>query len=637
MNTKNALIALMLAGCTSGAGSQVEAVAAPLADQPSDAVGGGPAGGPVGTPPTLLCDYPTAFGTPQNTGLACPQVRGMKVVAQYVQDESLDGVVAEAGFGQIHEGAPLTQGDYFLVPEHHAGNPAHPATDRKNDSYSVTVRRWPLGVANRTAVNVPVTAWSAKTTWQPTDSLIGNSFGSPGGGTNGFEMGFYPAIGNGSVYLPSLAGQVTRRDLATGALQAQVNPFAGMDGFDGDPKTIGINALQVAPNGNVYYNVISYSLTDDTFDAPKRGSWLVEVHPDNTSRVIPYSKIATAAIGVPQASAFCSFDFGTNGSPAPTSSASTPPQFHCGEQIPNFNAPVAVTPAGHLITYTGGNTSDGANFLIELDASLNALRSYDTRGHVLNGCGVLLTDANDDFCSIITDNFTTHIGFDPEQNEPVKLIGTQIMDDAPFVAPNGDVGVGGYNGGFSFGGGFDARGSIVVFKSDGTLRAVNQSFGWEVTPTVWQHNGGFSYLQDNNHYSDGVLSVGQFNPNMVLESNGTPATIATANAIDFLDTNVLLDADGRRYGVNGDGHVYAFDAAGTLVDTLALRGADGAVRSVETESGHGARDRAGRLYLSYAGSVYVVDGSGTDHPVPQLAASPRALARRSFARGLARD
>src|ERR1700750_281847 len=112
-------------------------------------------GGPVGSPPIQACDYPTSFGTPQNTGLVCPSVRGMQVIARFLQDDSVDNLVAIAGFGQIHEGAVVTYGDYFAVPEHHAGNPDDP-TDRKKDSYSVTVRRYPLGVGNHAANNTPV-------------------------------------------------------------------------------------------------------------------------------------------------------------------------------------------------------------------------------------------------------------------------------------------------------------------------------------------------------------------------------------------------------------------------------------------------------------------------------------------------
>lgn len=574
----------------------------------------------VGTPATQACDYPQVFGTPAHTGLACPMIRGMRVVEKLLQDPDADAENAFSGFLQIHESAPLTFGDFVVVPTRGGFTDGF---HRETDHYGVDVYRWSKGVTNREVDNKLVLAWSAKTDWQPTDGILG-SFGTF---TNGYVMGFYPAIGNGSLYVPARSGKLNRFDLATGSLIKSINPFAGTS-FDGDERTIDINAVAVnTHNGKVYYEVIAFNAASNEFEAPVRGSWLIEVTPSNATRLVPWDQIATPAVGAPQAGDLCDFPFFVTGV-TPTSSATLPDRAACGAQRPNFNAPVAInTTNDHVVTYGSSNNADGAAMLIELDASLHPVLGVDTRGHLLNGCGVLAFDGDDSFCSIITDGFTKHVGFDPEYNRPVMLQGDEIMDNAPWIAPNGDVGVGGYNGGFSFGGGFDSRGSSLVFSSTGSIKAINMEFGWEVTPTVWPHDGTFSYVQDRNLYSNFTLGVARYSPSMKLENAGAVPLIETANAIDFLDVNTLVDRDGRRYGVNGDGRVYAFDADGNLVDSVVLPGDDGEPRSMETESGYGARDRAGRAYFSYAGSVYVIDGAGTDNPAPAIS---RSATRSTF-------
>lgn len=99
---------------------------------------------------------------------------------------------------------------------------------------------------------------------------------------------------------------------------------------------------------------------------------------------------------------------------------------------------------------------------------------------------------------------------DPSFNGPIRFRGPDLMDSAPSIAPNGARSICGYDGGFSFGGGYDARGACVAFGANGSYKAKNEEFGWEVTDTAWAHAGGFSYLQDRQFYSDLVLGLGQY-------------------------------------------------------------------------------------------------------------------------------
>jgi DUF4097 and DUF4098 domain-containing protein YvlB len=90
--------------------------------------------------------------------------------------------------------------------------------------------------------------------------------------------------------------------------------------------------------------------------------------------------------------------------------------------------------------------------------------------------------------------------------------------------------------------------------------------------------------------------------------------------------------------VYSDGTLYKFDAAGRAVDSVALTNADGSPRVMESQQAIHARDAAGRLYVSYAGNVYVVAGGGTVKlPVPPTvgvtAAALVGKAVRSASRG----
>lgn len=565
-----------------------------------------------------VCDYPQAFGTSTHTGIACPEQHGLRVVATVVQDPDADAENAAGGFLQIHEGAPLTSGDWVVVPSKSGFKNRF---DRRPEVWALQALRWNPSVSAPGATLVPV--WSTPSTWKPVDAVI-DAFTY----TSLYVQGFYPLIANNSVYMPAVHGQVDRVNLNTGEVIATIDPLAGT-AFSGDRFTLTVNALSADRAGNVYYAVVAFPIPFANKGVPPRGSWLVKVRPDNSTQIAAWETgIATPAVGIPGRNDLCEYPFGTGGTPFATGPNSRAPQFPCGPQRPSFNAPLAISEdGGTLVAYTAANNAQGAAFLVQIDAlTLQPLRASDTRGHLLHGCGVRLSLSRHD-CDVITAHGTVNIGNDPDFNGPPRLRGPDIMDNAPTIAPDGSMTIGGYDGGFSFGGDYDARGASFAFRRDGSFLAKNEEFAWEVTPSVLTHaDGTYSYLQDRQLYSDvfdgddTALSVASYSPSFALESIGTIPLSLEPAAIDFLDANILFDVDGARYGVNGDGHVYKFGASGKLLESVALLNADGSIRSMETESGYGARDRAGRLYFSYAGHVYVIAGIGVDVPVPTIEA-----------------
>jgi hypothetical protein len=232
----------------------------------------------------------------------------------------------------------------------------------------------------------------------------------------------------------------------------------------------------------------------------------------------------------------------------------------------------------------------------------------DARAIVVNA---ISTDAVGNlYYAVITAGGTVNLGNDPDFNSPVRFRGPDLMDSAPVIAPNGDRSIGGYDGGFSFGGDYDGRGAGVVFHRDGSFAAKNEEFWWEVTPTVWRHDGTFSYLQDRQLYSDLELSVGQYAPGQDLETISTIPLDLDPVAIDFLDAHIVFGPGGDRYAVNGNGHLYKFAAGSELpVDAVELPNADGSL-GMEGLSSYFARDRAGRIYVSFAGQVTVIGSDG---------------------------
>jgi outer membrane protein assembly factor BamB len=579
------------------------------------------------------------FGTASHGGKQCREITGGVVVARILQDDGADRLNDIVGFVQSHEGSPLVSGDYVVVPTHSGDGfltDDGSDIDRARVHWSVQTLKWFPSVTAPNAVLRPV--WKITTDWQPVDSRV-LSFG---GITNGYLAQFQPVISVDRVYFPSDHGSVTHVDLATGRNPVTIAPLAGTE-FAADPRTIVNNALSVAPDGSVWYDITAHPLdVDGVKPVPgdlMRGSWIVQVRADDTFRIATWDSAVASAPGIPAENDLCEWPFGTNGTPffPRQGPATRAPLFECGAQRPALNAPIAFTAVGHPVVFSYSNNAQGAAFLVEVNpATLTPIHAADTRGHALHGCGVRISIDDDAFCRALTNNGTTNLGVDPDFNTPVRFRGGDLMDNAPAVDPAGGLTIGGYDGGFTGGGEYDARGFLVRFNSAGQFLAVNQRHGWEDTPsTVIHSDGSWSTLQDDQLYSLFDIGVASYSPTFVLEARGTALLPEEANAIDFLDAHIPVDVGGTHYAVNGDGHLYKFAADGTLLHTVELTGDDGKVRSIETLSGYFARDKAGRIYPSYGGSVYVIASGGGPDVAPSV--SFRSSTRRIAGQVAKRD
>lgn len=572
--------------------------------------------GPVSTPPGVgeaSCDYPQNFGTTAHTGKVCRGLHGLEVLTPIPQDITAKITNAADGFLQIHEPAPLTSGNFLAFGTHAAGNLDDP-DDRSLDVSGVEIWRWSPSVTAPDAHLVHVA--SVPSSWQSVDAAV-RSFGYV---TNGYMQQVPVAFAANALLVPQSSGRFARVNPSTGSTISTVDPFIGTP-FSGDARLTTAGGLTVAADGTVYYTAVAWPLDPVRLGTDFRGAWLVRISPSGTSTIVPWTQIASAAVGIPQRNDNCVWPFGTGGTPGPTGPDSQPPLFHCGLQRPEMNAAIAIRPTdGHLIAYSAANNNIWDGWLIDVDpATLTSVRAYSTRERFLEGCGVRtpLTGSIDfgDDCNVITAGGTTHIGFAGDFNRPQSFRGDGIMDNYPFCTALGDCGIGGYIFGFFGDGEEDARGTIVMFHADGSVARINRDYGWEVTPSVdaqgrfHQDHVVLSQLDSQAAIYDGASFDLLLKSNIPIDFN--------ANAVDLLDTQIPLDTEGRSYAVDANGHLYQMDSNGVVVDFVTLIDPDtGDALSMDGLSSYFAWDRGGHLILSYAGWIWPIRSTGAQSEVP---------------------
>lgn len=569
------------------------------------------------------CAYPQIFGNASHTGMPCPDLHGMQVVAALPQDEDAEAITADFGFLSLHEPPPLTHGDWLIVPGHH-GYAADPF-DRSADRWRITAYQWLPSVHDPRAHLEQ--RWVFESDWQPVDAIK-----SIGYVTNGYVQQFSPVVFGGAVYAPAASGRVAKIDLDSGVLREVIDPLAGTP-FSGDARVTVNSALSFGPH-SIFYTAVAWPITPvPSISEQPRNAWLVEINRQGRTKIAPWAQIASSSVGIPAGTDLCEYPFGTSGTPAATGPTSQPPRFGCGVQRPSLNAAVAVDPYnGHLIVLSHANNALGATFMVEVNQhTLQPIAAFDTRGHAFHGCGVRLdadfvSDAGNG-CAVLAGR----VGVDPDFNGAVRFRGNGLMKNAITVAPGGNISIGGYDGGFVFGGEYDARGFGMVFRRDGALQALNTTHWWDITPSVWPHGHTFSYLQDRQLYSEGELHAARLSPTMEVEAQGN-LNGAPSDTSDFRDANIVFGPEGTYYAFSGDGNLYKYGADGETLESIALPDDTGAPNTLVTLAGNFARDRVGRIYTSQGGKVYVIaSGLGTGGGQAVMAGARAVQPRGSLA------
>jgi len=403
--------------------------------------------------------------------------------------------------------------------------------------------------------------WSFETDWKPEPLAL-----------TAWESVLQPAISGHDIYVPGLGGTVHRVATETGISEGRVNPFS-----DVDPTRYVAGGLGVGPDGSVFYNVID--LPDG--DGDVEGAWLVKViHEGDASRVA----FSTLVTGAPAPTSDCQAQFPNDQRPWPPTPDAVAPTIPCGSQRPGINVVPAIAEDGTIYTLSRAHHSDRYSYLVAVHPDLTPAWKASFRSILDDGCGVLLRiDDSNRGCRT-----GAHLGVDPSVNDqPAGRVRDQGTA-SPVVLPDGNVLIG-VSTSYNF-----ARGHLLKFNPQGGALAT-YDFGWDLTPAVFEHDGTYSVLIKDNHYSDpdGIASydVSSLDANLVPEwsflATNTESCVRQPGGeitciedhpegFEWCVNQPALDVDGTAYLNGEDGVLYAFDRAGHVVGEAFLDTALGA-------------------------------------------------------------
>ena len=478
-----------------------------------------------------------------------------------------------------------------------------------------------------------------KFTWQ--GSILTNvwTFNSdwvaPGSAFDFWEPVYHAVLANGFIYDPGAGGTIFRLNRSDGTVAARINPFDEIDA-----NTYTASPLTADDVGNIYYSVVRItggSANSSSFYARDVvDSWLVKVAPDDSVQKMSYTamlKFATI-IGdpVPSANDLCKVQFSDSQLPWPPSPDAVPPSTKCGGQRAALNVAPSVGLDGTIYIVSRAHKVSRYNYLIAVNADLSAKWASSLRGHLHDGChaapsseSVLPVNGQPGGCRMGAPE-----GVDPGTNEPGP---GRVFDDAsssPTIAPDGTILFGAltfYN---------YAQGHLMRFSPDGQFLGAF-GFGWDSTPAIYTHDGTYSVVIKNNHYSGGsYCSVETFCPSDRTASNPaspeayfvTQLSPSLTVEWSFRNTNTLSctrDAQGNIkcvsnhphgfewcvnapvVGKNGvvyanseDGNLYAINQGGTLKQRIFQQLALGAAYTPASLGGDG------KIYSQNSGRLFVV-------------------------------
>ena len=497
--------------------------------------------------------WPQFGRTPQHTGLSPAAAQPPEaILADVVYDPFVDSMKAESdGDLLAHYPAPLVDdtGVYMLFKSGVWTGFGNWGTL----TWSVKKLAW---IGGRLEV-----VWTFDSDWQPEPLSLAR-----------WEPVFQPALSGDSVWVPGLGGTLLRVSRETGVSLGRIDPFSGVD-----PSRYVAGGPAVAPDGSIVYVVLS------PVDAlhPVAQGWLVRVAPDGTATKVDFASLVP---GAPGAADPCQGTFASTQRPWPPSPSAVPPTAPCGAQRPGINVVPAIAPDGTIYTVSRADGADRYAYLVAVHPDLTPAWAASLRGILNDGCGVLLR--NDD--SNLGCRSNAPLGVDPATNDRPAGRVNDAGTASPLVLPDGRVLYGAYTG-YNF-----ARGHLFEFDASGAALAT-YDFGWDVTPAVRPHDGTYSILLKDNHYSspDGtefydVTSLGAGlaaewsyrstnTQSCVRQPGGGIACVDDhPDGFEWCVNQPAVDAAGRVFLNSEDGTLYAFDEGGGVAGSLFLDTALGA-------------------------------------------------------------
>ncbi|HWZ85277.1 MAG TPA: hypothetical protein VN032_03700 [Thermoanaerobaculia bacterium] len=500
-------------------------------------------------------DWPQWGRTPQHGGASSVVAQPLQVIlANLVYDPFVEQMKADNG-GELlaHYSVPLVDetGVYMVFK-----SGVYTGFGKWGSlAWSVKKLQW---IAGQLEV-----VWTFDTDWVPEPLALTN-----------WEPVLLPAISGDDLYVPGLGGTVFRVSKETGLAQVRLNPFSSVD-----PSRYVAGGLAVAADGGVVYDAVGLSASDPF--APITGAWLVKIATDGTTSL---AQFATLVSGAPGPTDACQDTFSQDQLPWPPSTTATPPTVLCGSQRPGINVVPAVAPDGTIYTLSRAHGSDRYSALVAVHADLTPAWSASLRGILDDGCGVLLLDDG----SNLGCRAGANTGVDPSTNDRPAGRVNDSGTSSPVVLPDGSILVGALTT-YNF-----FRGHLFKFSRDGDALAT-YDFGWDITPAVFAHDGTYSILLKDNHYtsSDGsaFYDVTSLDADLVPEwrfratntedcarqPDGTVTCVDDSpEGFEWCVNQPAVDATGTVYLNSEDGTLYGFDHAGAVVSQIFLDTALGA-------------------------------------------------------------
>lgn len=402
------------------------------------------------------------------------------------------------GFGElfVHYQVPLNDDNNNFYMLHKGGsytscNPAGSGTPAPCgvDPQNIVNEIWAETKYHRTPGGSFEAMWSFASDWKPFP-------------LSQWEPMFQPALAGQFLYVPGAGGSVwqvlTINDHPV-PLQ-RITPFASVD-----PNTYVASGVTIDRSGFLYWNVLQH----DPLTFENRG-FLVKAAPSGQTWKVDYE---TLIPGAPAATDLCFYTF-LNANPRPRppfppSAAALPPRFGCGRQRPGVNVTPAIGPDGTVFTISTADSAPGYAYVIALRPDLSLAWATSLRGLVHDGCGVHRNNSPEG--DVVCSKTFSAVGVDPNTNMPPALRVDDTSSSSPVALPDGGVVYGALDD-YNF-----ARGHLVKLDHSGRFEAA-YTFGWDSTPTVYQHDRTYSIVIKDNHYdTNGPFYITQLASNLTPE------------------------------------------------------------------------------------------------------------------------
>jgi outer membrane protein assembly factor BamB len=263
------------------------------------------------------------------------------------------------------------------------------------------------------------------------------------------------------------------------------------------------------------------------------------------------------------------------------------------------NVAPAVAPDQSVVTVSRAHLNDRYGYLVALNADLTPRWAASLRGRLNDGCGSALLPPTGTPGGCRTG---ARPGVDPATNAAPAGRVVDLSSASPVIAPDGSVVYGSYtryNG---------ARGHLFRFDATGAFLAA-WDYGWDVTPAIHTHGGGWSIVVKDNDYGagsycddashcprqpPGPYRLTQLSPGLEPEWRSPPAPD------EWCINAPAVDAEGTVFAVNEDGHLYAIRQGGAFAERILLARAIGAAYTPVAIGGDG------RVFALNYGRLFVV-------------------------------